>query len=196
MKKTLIIVLSAIASYGFAQAPQPMATPTYPTAGVSTEHDFSSELSLPLVNAPIPSTNPKAAVTPQQMYSPNTNGGTYSAAELQAGSQAVVVSNGAGASGGATGGATVAGGGSNNGEAAVGISSLTTLPRKKKFVSADEVLNPTEEEESEEERQAQRITVKPGGPSGPQYGPVGDGVWVLLLLATAYVLLRKRGVSR
>ncbi len=196
MKKILIIIAWVASVGAFAQqvvSTNPAATATYPQAGVSTEQDFSKDLALPKVEAPIPSTQPGTAYTPQQMYSPNTNGGTYNAAALQALSEGHFVSVGSG-NGGMGGGASFGSSTVANGESypSVGITALPSPKKRFSWFDKKEDVE-IEDEIAEAERDKQKMPEFPGFDQPPM-GPVGDGVWVLLLLALGYIglVLKKR----
>ncbi len=204
MKKILIILCLSVAVGTFAQGPA--VTPTYPTAGVSTEMNFSNDLALPKVDVEIPSNNMGGAVMPQQMYSPATQGTSYSASELQGVSSTQLKSFGGGASAGASGGggARVSGGGS--GSAGGGLPSISigsiNLRKNKGFLSAEETL--TENSIAYNKRKVGGLPPLPGvgddnKPTDDNRLPVpmGDAPWLLMLLmSVGYIYIKVRARKR
>ncbi len=193
-KQILLIICLAVSLDSVAQAP--LAQPSYPTAGVSTERNFSEDLALPKVDAPSPFAPHQGAVTPQQMYSPATTGNSFNAGELQRVSSGQIISIGGGTSASASGGAISASAGHS--DPAVSAFSVNPMPVRKRrdFVSADEFLLEEKEDVIVSKRRL-------GGwwpdlddgdlNDGDQMGaPITDTPWLLLLLAcAAFVGFRK-----
>ncbi len=200
--KQILLIACLVVSFGsvaqtrvvHSAVPATTVSPTYPTVGVSTERDFSEDLALPKVEVPIPSTNLKPAVTPQQLYSPATSGVTYNAGELQRVSSGQVISVGGGVSAGASGGAVSVSG--SYSAPAISVVSVNPLPVRKHrdFVSADAVLSTDEDSESAPSKQ--RLPLLPEeddlNDSNQMGAPITDTPWLLLLLAcAAFVGVRK-----
>ncbi len=205
--KQILLVVSLTVAMGSVAQIRVAQQPTYPTAGVSTEQNFSADLALPKVNAPSPFNSHQGAVTPQQVYSPSTAGASYNAAELQRVSAGKVVSVGGGA--GASGGVVVSGGAVSSGESASSgaVSSFIVAPivvrKHRNFVSADEVLTINETADEAVKRGLPTFPNKGEGEGGAndtnRYGPITDTPWLLMLLACAafigYKIRMRRKVS-
>lgn len=195
-KQIFLIACLAVSLGSVAQTP--VAQPSYPTAGVPTEPNFSSDLALPKVDAPSPFAPHQGAVTPQQMYSPATTGGSYNARELQRGSSSQVISvgGGAGAAGSAGGVVSASLGNSDPAVAAISINPMA-VRKHRDFVSADEFLLDGEDNATISKRRLggwwPDLDDGEMNDSDQMGAPITDTPWLFLLLAcAAFVGVRRR----